>query len=266
MPKRTPSDRWNVALITGASSGIGERFAYALAERGSDLVLVARSGARLEEIADELRDAHGIDVEVIAADLTDRGQLADVEHRLTDVEPPVDLLVNNAGFGTYGPFHELDPDTETAELDLNVTALTRLCHAALPRMVARGAGAVLNVSSAAAFQPVPYNATYAASKSYVLTLSEALHEELAELGVTVTALCPGYVRTGFQERAEVRADHLPSVVWSEVDDVVETALSDIARGVAVSVPGIGYRVLGSMSRMTPTWLSRKVAGAITKQM
>lgn len=261
-----PSATWPVALVTGASSGIGEAFARALAGRGSNLVLVARREERLEEIAAELRDSHGVDAEVLSADLTDREQLAEVEHRLSVMEPPVDLLVNNAGFGTYGPFHELDVDVETDELDLNVTALTRLCHAASPRMVERGGGAILNVSSVAAFQPIPYNATYAATKSFVLTLSESLHEELSRHGVTVTALCPGFVRTGFQDRADVDDSQIPDIAWLDVDDVVERALDDLAGGHAVSIPGLGYKALNSMSRLSPRWLTRKVAGTVTRQM
>lgn len=261
-----PSGSWPVALVTGASSGIGERFARALAQRGSDVVLVARREDRLQQLADEMRDAYDIDAEVLAADLTDRDQLAQIEERLRDVEPSVDLLINNAGFGTYGPFHELDTDLETAELDLNVTALTRLCHAAAEQMVAHGSGAIVNVSSVAAFQPIPYNATYAASKAYVLALSEALHEELEGRGVTVMALCPGVVRTEFQDRAEVDESNIPQVAWLDVDTVVETALDDLASGSAVCVPGLGYRAVAAMSRMSPTWLSRKIAGAVTKQV
>lgn len=261
-----PTNAWNVALVTGASSGIGERFARVLAERGSDLVLVARREERLQELADELHGAHDVDVEVIAADLTDRGQLADVERRLTDVQPPVDLLINNAGFGTYGRFHELDPDEETAEIDLNITAVTRLCHAAASGMVGRGSGAILNVSSVAAFQPIPYNATYAASKAYVLALSEALHEELSGHGVSVMALCPGIVRTEFQDRADVDTSALPSAALLDLDTVVDTALDDLAGGTAVSIPGLTYRAVATMSRLSPTWLSRKVAGAFTRQM
>lgn len=260
-----PSGTWTVSLVTGASSGIGERFAHHLAERGSDLVLVARREERLDTIAGDLRDTHGVDVEVMSADLTDRDQLARIEERLAEVEPAVDLLVNNAGFGTYGPFHQLDADLETAELDLNITAVTRLCHAAAPRMVERGSGAILNISSAAAFQPIPYNATYAASKSYVLALSEALHEELSGHGVTVTALCPGFVRTEFQERADVDDSQIPEVAWLDVDDVVETALHDLAGGKAVSIPGLGYKALNSMARLSPRWLTRKIAGEVGKQ-
>lgn len=217
-------------------------------------------------MASELHDQHGVDVEVLRADLTDRDQLSEVEERLAGVDPAIDLLINNAGFGTYGAFHELDVDQETDELDLNVTALTRLCHAAAPRMVQRGTGAILNVSSVAAFQPIPYNAVYAASKAYVLALSEAIHEELSGHGVTVMALCPGIVRTEFQDRADVDTSELPSVALLDVDTVVDTALDDLARGTAVSVPGIGYRAVATMSRLSPNWLTRKVAGAFTKQM
>lgn len=260
------SAAWSTALVTGASSGIGEHFARALAERGCDLVIVARREELLRRHADELSSQHGVEVEVLAADLTDRAQLAGVEARVADEERPVDLLVNNAGFGTYGPFHELDVDRETAEIDLNVTALTRLCHAAAPVMVARGRGAILNVASMAGFQPLPYNSTYSATKAFVAAFSEAIHEELAEHGVTVTALCPGFVRTGFQDEADIDRSGIPEQLWMQPRPVVDAALEDLERGRAVSVPGIGYRALGVLSRATPTWATRKVAERVAKRL
>ena len=184
-------------MITGASVGIGEQFARQLSERGHDVVLVARHAGRLDALAKEIEARDGAHAEVLAADLTDADQLATVEARVRTV----DLLVNNAGFGTFGPFHTLDVDIETREINLNIIALVRLTHAAAAAMVERGRGGILNVSSLAGFQPGPSNATYSATKAFVTSFTEAVHEELKGTGVSVTALCPGFTHTEFQERA-----------------------------------------------------------------
>ncbi|HEY3241638.1 MAG TPA: SDR family oxidoreductase, partial [Acidimicrobiia bacterium] len=189
---------WERALVTGASGGIGEVLARRLAARGCHLVLVARTEPALEKLASELSAAHGVDVEVLPADLITEEGVAAVEARLAqDGAPPVDLLVNNAGYGSAGPFAELDPARVAGEVRLNVLALVRLTRAAVPGMVARGRGSVLNVSSVASLQPLPNMATYAATKAFVTSFSESLHEELRGRGVTVTALLPGFTRTGF---------------------------------------------------------------------
>ena len=180
-----------VALVTGASAGIGRAFATTLARNGHDLVVVARDTARLDALAKELEAAHGTTTEVLTADLSHGADVATVEARLADSARPIDLLVNNAGFGTMGRFHELPIRGEISEIGLNVVAVTRLTHAALPGMVERGCGGVINVSSIAGVQPTPLNATYGATKAFVTSLSEAIHEELKGTGVNCMVLCPG---------------------------------------------------------------------------
>ncbi|MDQ6798268.1 MAG: SDR family oxidoreductase, partial [Actinomycetota bacterium] len=186
---------WRRALVTGASSGIGRAFAVHLAASGTDVVLVARRRDRLDDLATDLRADHGVDIEVLVADLTDEGGLAAVEARLGNGSAPVDLLVNNAGFATSGRFAELPVEGEVAEIHLNVLAPVRLTRAALPGMVERGRGGVVNVSSIAALQPLPHWATYAASKAYLTSFSEAVHEEVGGHGVVVLALMPGFTHT-----------------------------------------------------------------------
>jgi short-subunit dehydrogenase len=241
--------------------GIGEEFARQLAARHHDLVLVARDNARLEALAKELRDAHGVNVEVLAADLTDDAQLAGVETRARSV----DLLINNAGFGTFGKFYELDLDTEMRELKLNVGALVRLTHAAASAMAERGRGGILNVSSLAGFQPGPLNATYSATKAYVTSFTEAVHEEMAGTGVAVSVLCPGFTRTNFQETANAPAGDVPSFMWQLPPEVVKAGLDGVAKNKAIIVPGTLNRVLGTFSNVTPHALTRRISGEILKR-
>ncbi|MFN2557556.1 MAG: SDR family NAD(P)-dependent oxidoreductase [Nitriliruptorales bacterium] len=255
---------WRTALVTGASSGIGREFAAQLGHRGVNLVVVARRAQRLEELGAELREAHGIDVEVLPADLTQQAGLAAVEDRLRDAARPVDVLVNNAGFGTHGPFQELDPEREDAEIRLNVVAVTRLTHAAVGGMSQRGRGAVVNVSSMTSFQPVPYSATYAATKAFVTSFSQSLHEELRGSGVRMLALCPGFVRTEFHEVAGVDRDIVPSGAWLRAPDVVSAALGALARGDALCVPGIGYKLLAASTHLAPRSAVRRIAGMVTR--
>jgi short-subunit dehydrogenase len=250
-----------VALVTGASSGIGQSFARKLARDGHDLVLVARDIARLEALAKEVDAQCGATSDVLPADLCDREQLARVEARLR-AAPAIDVLINNAGFGTYGKFHELDIDGEDREVQLNITALMRLTHAALDAMVPRGSGSILNVSSVAAMQPVPGDAVYAATKAFVLNFSEALHEELRGTGVTVTVLAPGFTRTEFQERADYDASNVPGFMWQDADEVVEAALGAMAKKRAVVVPGVLNRMTASLSAMTPHAITRRVSGRV----
>ncbi|MDQ1519467.1 MAG: uncharacterized protein QOI55_540 [Actinomycetota bacterium] len=254
-----------VALVTGASSGIGQSFAQLLARDGHDLVLVARDGSRLEALAKELDGQHGARSEVLAADLTDREQLAVVESRLR-AAPPVDVLINNAGFGTFGRFAELDVDTEDREVQLNITAVVRLTHAALGPMIARANGSILNVSSIAGVQPVPGDATYAATKAFVLNFSEALHEELRGTGVNLTVLCPGFTRTEFQERADYDAGSVPRFMWQDADEVAEAALASLKKNRAVCVPGALNRVTATLSAMAPHALSRRVSGKVGRTL
>jgi short-subunit dehydrogenase len=244
------------AFVTGGSAGIGAGFARALARRQYDLVLVARRRERLEGIGKELAESRGVEVEALCADLTVPAELEAVAARI-EAEVP-DLLVNNAGFGTMGVFAELDPARELEEVALNVSALLRLTRAVLPGMIARGRGAVINVSSMAAFQPMPWNATYAASKAFVNAFTEALHEEVQGTGVRVQALCPGFTRTEFQQVAGVDAGQVPDFAWMEVEPVVEASLAGLERGELVCVPGAANRVLSVVQRATPHALTRRL--------
>ncbi|MDQ1462592.1 MAG: uncharacterized protein QOI08_4076 [Actinomycetota bacterium] len=250
-----------VALITGASVGIGEQFARQLAERGHDLVLVARDAARLEALAKEIEGESGARAEVLPADLTDAGQLASVEARVATV----DVLVNNAGFGTFGSFNTLDVDTETREINLNIVALVRLTHAAASAMAERGRGGILNVSSLASFQPGPSNATYSATKAFVTSFTEAVHEELKGTGVSVSALCPGFTHTEFQERANAPAGDVPGFMWQEAPEVARAGLDGLAKNRAVVIPGTANKVMGNLSAVTPHAITRRVGALVLKR-
>jgi short-subunit dehydrogenase len=249
-----------VALVTGASAGLGEEFARQLAARGHDLVLVARDRARLDVLAKEL-GTDGRRAEVLAADLTDAAQLATVEARARSV----DLLVNNAGFGTFGNFHELDVETETREIQLNVLALVRLTHAAAEAMAARGHGAILNVSSLAGYQPGPMNATYSATKAFVTSFTQAVHEEMKPSGVSVSALCPGFTHTQFQERANAPASDVPGFMWQMPPEVVAAGLDGVAKNRAVIIPGTVNKVLGTGSEMLPQAVTRRLGAMVLRR-
>ncbi len=241
-----PAPTRPTALVTGATAGIGHEFARALAARGHDLVLVARDPGRLEEVATALRTDHGVAVEVLVADLVDRAQLRVVEDRLADRGRPVDLLVNNAGFGLKERFGDNDVEAEQAMLDVLVTAVMRLSHAALGPMAERGRGGIVNVSSVAAFLP---RGTYAAAKAWVNSFSRWAAAEYAPRGVTVTALCPGFTRTEFHERMGVVPGTGP--FWLDVRRLVDDALADHARGRALSVPSAQYKVAVALARVVP---------------
>jgi short-subunit dehydrogenase len=246
------------ALVTGASSGIGEAYARTLAGRGTALVLVARREDRLEALAKEL----DVDAQVLAADLADPDDLRRVEARVAATADPVDLLVNNAGFGTTGPFATLDVAREEEEIRLNVLALVRLCRAALPGMVDRKHGGIVNVSSLAAFQPDPGNATYGATKAFVLSFSEALAEELRKTGVRVQALCPGYTRTEFQTTAEYETSRVPKAVWQRPEQVVDASLAALDKNKVLCIPGPHNKVAAVGSGFLPRVVRRKLAGAL----
>jgi short-subunit dehydrogenase len=250
-----------IALVTGASVGIGEQFARQLAERGHDLVLVARDKDRLDALAREIEGTDGARAEVLPADLTDATQLASVEARVGTV----DVLVNNAGFGTFGSFHELDIDTETREINLNIVALVRLTHAAASAMAERGSGGILNVSSLAGFQPGPSNATYGATKAFVTSFTEAVHEEMKGTGVSVSVLCPGFTRTEFQERANAPAGDVPGFMWQEAPEVARAGLDGLAKNRAVVIPGATNKVLGNLSAVTPHAITRRLGAAVLKR-
>lgn len=242
----------STALITGATSGIGLTFARTLARRGHDLVLVARDRERLDLVAAELR-AHRIAVEVIAADLADREQLRGVEERLR--AGSVEILVNNAGFGVPQKFSTGDLALEQQMLDVLVTAVMRLTHAALPGMIARGSGAVLNVSSVAGWIT---GGTYSASKAWVTVFSESLALELAGTGVHVTAVCPGFTHTEFHQRASMEVQGLPEWMWLDSQEVVDRALADVRKGRPISVAGRQYKALSLAVQYLPRPLVRRL--------
>jgi hypothetical protein len=248
-----------VALVTGASAGLGREFAVQLAVRGHDLVLVARDRGRLEVLAEELAARYGVSVEVMVADLLDRGDLARVAERVADRERPVDLLVNNAGFGQRRGFVRNDLVEEEAAVDLMVRAPMVLSHAASRAMRERRRGAILNVSSVASFAPMGH---YSAVKAYLTVLSEALATELAPHGVTVTAVCPGFTRTEFHERAEMDMSALPEGLWLDAPRVVADALGAVARGQVVVVPSLPYTALVTLLRLVPRGVTRRVAGSL----
>jgi len=231
------------ALVTGASAGIGEAFASRLAADGHDLVLVARRRDRLDAFAARLRDAYGAAVDVLAADLTDPVELRAVEDRLGGDES-IAMLVNNAGFGAYMPFVELAPDRAEELIRLHVVAVTRLARAVLPGMVARGRGAVINVSSLLAFSagmpapPLPFRATYAACKGYINTFSEILHGEVPASGVKVQALCPGVVRTEFHALTGRDLNQMPTAAIMEPDAVVHASLAALHLGEVICIPAL----------------------------
>ena len=248
-----------VALITGPTSGLGLGFARQYAVDGHDLVLVARDVERLERLAAELRADTGVDVEVLPADLALAADRLKVADRLA---VGVRILVNNAGFGTSGEFWIADPDELQSQLDVNVTAVMHLTRAALPPMLASGAGSVINVASVAGLLP-GRGSTYSASKAWVISFSEGLANGLGGTGVGVHALCPGFVRTEFHERAGIDMAGTPSFLWLEVDDVVRDCLSAVAKGEVVIVPGLQYKALTTAGRIVPRSLVRaatKVVG------
>ncbi len=240
--------------MTGATAGIGWSFCRLLAAEGHDLVLVARDVARLEERAAELRQAHGVQVEVLGADLSDRDQLQRVADRLGSQDAPIDLLVNNAGFGLRTPFTRSDVREEERMLDVLVRAVLVLSHAAANAMRERGHGAVVNVSSVAGFTAM---GTYSAAKAWVTTFSEALAQELSGSGVRVQALCPGYTRTEFHQRGGMSMRGLPDLAWLDADELVATSLRDLRRGKVVSVPSVRYKVAATVLRHVPHGLVRQ---------
>lgn len=243
----------STALVTGATSGIGHAFCRELAERGNDLVLVARHRARLENVSDELRARHSVNVEILAADLSDRAQLQRVADRLADREHPVDLLVNNAGFATSTSFLKGDLAEEEAMLDVLCRAVLVLSHAGAGSMKDRGRGAIINVSSVAGFVPM---GTYAAAKSWCTTFTETLAHELTGSGVTATALCPGFTHTELHQRANLDMSSLPKTMWLEAGWLVRECLDDVRAGKVISVPGVQYKVIAGIGQLVPHGLLR----------
>jgi len=231
------------ALVTGASSGIGAAFAERLARDQHDLIIVARRRERLEALAKRLHETYHITVEVMVTDLSEPGDLHEVETRIAE-DTALELLVNNAGFGGYMPFVALDPDRAEELIRLQVVAVTRLTRAALPGMIARGHGAIINVSSRLAYSAalssptMPKRATYAATKAYVNTFTQLLHDELAGTGVRMQALCPGVVRTEFHERMGQDPSRIPAAIVMTPEDIVEASLAGLRLGEVICVPAL----------------------------
>lgn len=247
-----------VALITGPTSGLGAGYARRYARDGYDLVLVARDETRLAALSDELTAAHGVAVEVLPADLAAETGRDAVAERLA---AGVAVLVNNAGFGTSGEFWSTDPAVLQRQLDVNVTAVMHLTRAALPPMLAAGRGTVINIASVAGLLP-GRGSTYSASKAWVISFSEGLANGLGGTGVGVHAVCPGFVRTEFHQRAGIDMASIPGLMWLTVDDVVGESLTDIAKGRVISIPGVQYKALTTVGRFIPRGLVR----AVTRRM
>lgn len=250
------------ALVTGATAGIGLEFARQLAERGSDVVLVARDRARLEGVADDLGRRIGVRCEVLVADLGDRAQVQVVADRLADAARPVDLLVNNAGYGLKKGFLQNEVEVEELAFDVLCRAVLVLSHAAARAMKTRGSGAIVNVSSVASFVAM---GSYSAAKAWVTVFSEGLANELAGSGVKVMALCPGFTRTEFHQRAEMNMSKLPDALWLDAGELVRDALADLDRGRVVSVPGAAYKTLVAALGVLPRGLARRASGGVASR-
>lgn len=246
----------STALITGPTSGLGREFAIQLAAKGHDLVLVARDETRLQELALELEGQNRISCEIIPTDLGDRAALAAVEDRVADANRPIDWLINNAGFGLAEPFLGTRVEEEQSLIDVLVTAPMRLTHRALPGMLDRGFGRVIVVSSFASWIT---SGTYSAAKAWATVFVEGLEDELKGTDVNATALCPGFVRTEFHERAALDVAQVPKQLWLSADDVVATAIKDADKGRVLSVPGLQYQAMAPMIRLSPRSLVRRMS-------
>lgn len=264
LPQPSPSA---TALVTGASAGIGEAIARELASRGHGVTLVARRGDRLRTLAGELSDGHGIRAEAIDADLEDATAREQLAARIDGLGLEVEVLVNNAGFGDSRDFAATQRERLVAMLRVNCEALLDLQARYLPGMVERGRGAVINVASTAAFQPIPGTATYAATKAFVLSLSEAVHQELKGTGATVTAVCPGPVKTEFTQVAGIAhaEDQLPGLFWTDSTAVARAAVEAADQGRRVVVPGVFNRAGAVTGQHTPRMLALPIMKRIWRQ-
>lgn len=242
------------ALVTGATSGIGNAFARRFAAEGYRLILVSRDVGRLDAVAVALRERYGVDVEVLPADLSDREQIERVADRLRDVARPIDFLVNNAGFAAQNPFPTGDLPEEERMLNVLIRAVLVLTASAIPGMVARGRGSIVTVSSIAGFRPT---GTYSAAKSWATSFTTSLADKLAGTGVIATALCPGLVRTEFHQRAKMDMSAIPGWLWLSADRVVDDCLSDVRRGRTISVPSYRYKMVAFLFRHLPLRCTKK---------
>jgi short-subunit dehydrogenase len=250
LPPPSPS---STVLITGASSGIGTELARQLGERGYNLVLVARRRERLEELAGTLRARHGVAVEVDETPVGDREARQALVERLKAGERDIVGVCNNAGFGSYGRFQDLDLEREDEEVRVNVDALHHLTGAFLHGMLDRGAGAILNIASIAAFQPIPFQATYGATKAFVLSFSEGLHVDLHGTGVSCSALCPGPTRTEFVEVAGMHGleSTAPGFLWQSAEDCARDGIEAMVEGKRIVVPRVANKLTSQAGRLTP---------------
>ena len=250
------------ALITGATAGIGASYANLLAKEGFDLILVARDLPRLNKVAKELNKRFGVKTQCIKADLTKPSQLAKVEKRVADLKKPIDVLVNNAGFGIKDSFTVSNLDKEQELLDVLVTAPMRLTHAVLPVMVKRDTGIIVNVSSVASFIA---GGTYSAAKSYLTVFSESLHTELRGTNVKISALCPGFTRTEFHARGRMKMTALPKFMWLNSDELVSKSWKYAKANRVICIPGWQYKILSAIARNTPRPIVRKVGMNVRKK-
>ena len=248
------------ALITGGTSGIGAAFARALAARGDDLVLVARNADRLADMATELKERYAVSVETIVADLAIRGDVAGIAERLTSLEQPTDMLINNAGFGVRAKLTDADTTPHEHAIDVMIRAVLMLGAAAGRTMRQRGSGTIINVSSTAGFVAM---GSYSAIKAWVTTYTEGLANELHGTGVRVTALCPGYVRTEFHERAGINMGSLPELMWLDADRLVADCLNDAAAGKVISIPSKRYKVMITICEHLPHRVMRVISRTLT---
>ena len=257
---------WNTALVTGASSGIGAAIARQLAIAGVDLTVVARRRDRLDELVTGLAGPGRGQVDTLVADLTNPASMAEVVARLTDPDRPVDLLVNCAGVGASGPFAEGNFDAYRQVIDLNVTALVELAHAAVTPMRERERGWIMNISSLGGHAPGPGFAVYSATKAFVTSFSESLHEELNSSHVVVTAICPGATHTEFGETGGATGDDLPGFLWQSADQVATEALVATASGKTVRVTGMANRVSAAITTVLPRTANRKIAALVADRL
>lgn len=250
------------ALVTGGTAGIGAAFARALAARGDDLVLVARDADRLAETAIQIKDRFGVAVEVLTADLSERDDVVRVAERLASSSQPIDTLVNNAGFGVRARLATDDLSAHEYAIDVMIRAVLILGGSAGQAMKARGRGAIINVSSSSGFLAM---GGYSAVKAWVTTYSESLSNELRRHGVTVTALCPGWVRTEFHQRADINVTTIPSWMWLDADDLVAQCLHDVTRGTVISIPSKRYKVLMAVVKVAPRRIVRAASARLSSR-